>query len=101
MFLRNELQIVSMIRHPYITEIRDVYEQKENIYISMEMINGGELLNYFLNNNLVEKEIAKIMKQVVEAIDYLHSCGIMHRDLKPENILIQFQELELSDDTCI
>ena len=67
----------------------------------MEMINGGELLNYFSNNNLSEKEIAKIMKQVVEAIDYLHSCGIMHRDLKPENILIQFQELELSDDTCI
>ena len=67
----------------------------------MEMINGGELLNYFSNNNLTEKEIAKIMKQVVEAIDYLHSCGIMHRDLKPENILIQFQELELSDDTCI
>ena len=45
-FLRNELQIVSMIRHPYITEIRDVYEQKDWIYISMECITGGELIKY-------------------------------------------------------
>ena len=45
-FLRNELQIISMIRHPYVVEIRDVYESKRWIFISMECVKGGELFNY-------------------------------------------------------
>ena len=61
-FLRNELLIVSMIRHPYITEIREVYEQKDKIWISMELITGGELIKYIEKNELTEKEIAMIMK---------------------------------------
>ena len=35
-----------------------------------------------------EFEIAVIMKQLLEGVQYLHCCGVMHRDLKPENILI-------------
>ena len=80
-----------MIRHPYITEIREVYEQKDKIWISMELISGGELIKYIEKNELTEKEIAMIMRQALEALDYLHSCGIMHRDLKPENILVQLE----------
>ena len=49
-FLRNELLIVSMIRHPYITEIREVYEQRDKIWISMECISGGELIKYITEN---------------------------------------------------
>ena len=90
-----------MIRHPYITEIRDVYEQKDWIHISMECIKGGELISYMNKNDLKEIEIAKIMKQALEAIEYLHSCGIMHRDLKPENILIQLENIVYDDDTEI
>ena len=52
-----------MIRHPYITEIRDVYETDKWIYISMECVTGGELVSYINKNVLVESEIAIIMKQ--------------------------------------
>ena len=90
-----------MIRHPYICEIRDQYEQEQWIYISMECIRGGELSSYMKNHLMPEVEIAKIMKQALEAVNYLHSCGIIHRDLKPENVLIQLEKLELSDETRI
>ena len=90
-----------MIRHPYITEIRDVYEETNYIYISMECVRGGELSDYINKDYMSELEIAKIMKQLLEAVDYLHSCGIIHRDLKPENILMNMEKLMLSDDTVI
>ena len=99
--MRNELLIVSMIRHPYITELREVYEQKDKIWISMECISGGELSEYIKNYALDEKEIAKIMKQAFEAIEYLHACGIMHRDLKPENVLVQLENTVYSDETVV
>ena len=42
--------------------------------------------------SLSEYEIAVIMKQLLEGVQYLHCCGVMHRDLKPENILIEFEK---------
>ena len=81
-----------MIRHPYVVEIRDVYESKRWIYISMESVKGGELFNYLDQNSLTEIGIAQIMKQALQALDYLHACGIMHRDIKPENILVELDD---------
>ena len=92
LFLRNELQIISMIRHPYVVEIRDVYESKRWIFISMESVKGGELFNYLDQNELTEQDICKIIKQALEALGYLHSCGVVHRDIKPENILVELEE---------
>ena len=67
----------------------------------MECISGGELSEYITKYVLDEKEIAKIMKQAFEAIEYLHACGIMHRDLKPENILVQLENTVYSDETDV
>jgi len=59
----------------------------------MEECNGGELferlaLNAKNHKLYTEKDAAKLMKQILEAVNYLHHHGICHRDLKPENILI-------------
>ena len=58
----------------------------------MEECNGGELFqrlaeNAKHNKNYTEKDAAIIMKQILQAVNYLHSHGVCHRDLKPENIL--------------
>lgn len=59
----------------------------------MEECSGGELfqrlaLNAKNNQLYTEKDAARLMKQILEAVNYLHHHGICHRDLKPENILL-------------
>jgi len=41
--------------------------------------------------NSSEKYVAPVIAQVIEAVDYIHSKGIVHRDIKPENIVIAFE----------
>ena len=90
-FLRDEIQITSLLSHPNAVEIREVYETKRWMFIMMEQVMGGELFNYLQNNSVTELEMAFIMKQLLLGIGYLHECGIIHRDLKPENILIELE----------
>ena len=63
----------------------------------MEECNGGELFQRLADNakhnkNYTEKDAAGIMKQILQAVNYLHSHGVCHRDLKPENILFSSME---------
>ena len=55
----------------------------------MEFLEGGELFEVIINQGYFsEKEAANIMKQLLSAVNYLHSLNIVHRDLKPENIML-------------
>ena len=86
-YLKSEVHISRLIRHPRIVEMKEIYEDENRMYLVMEQVNGGEL-SQFIDACLKEKDVALIMYQLLEAVDHFHSCGIVHRDLKPENILI-------------
>ena len=60
-FLRNELQIISMVSHPNIVEVHEYFETKRWIYIAMECVRGGELFGYLDMVDLTELEIAIVM----------------------------------------
>ena len=59
-------------------------------YIFEELMSGGDLFSYILHKggHLHEAEAAVIIRQVTEALKYLHERDIVHRDVKPENLLI-------------
>ena len=58
-------------------------------YIIMELFDGYELYSWIKNNETFsEKHSTLVIKQVLNAIKYLHSKSIVHRDIKPENILL-------------
>jgi serine/threonine protein kinase len=78
-----------MIRHESIVQLKETYESEKYLLIVMEQVSGGELYQHIKTYELEEREIAIIMFQLLQAIHYLHSCGIAHRDLKPENILVE------------
>ena len=91
-FIRQEKSYLKLIKHQNIINLKDIYENKENIYIITECCNGGDLLSFLIkkskNNSSISEEIAaKIIKKIAEGIQYLNIFGIIHRDIKPENIM--------------
>ncbi|KAJ8518308.1 hypothetical protein ONZ45_g4597 [Pleurotus djamor] len=86
-----EISIMEKLKHPNICELREVFIQKDNgtINLVLELVEGGDLLDYILNNNGLSEAAAKhITYQMCDALSYIHSEGVAHRDLKPENILL-------------
>jgi calcium-dependent protein kinase len=85
-----EIQVLKELEHPNIIKIFEYYVDNKNHYIISELLTGGELYETIIKcHKFNEKTAAFIMKQILSALNYLHSKGIVHRDIKPENILVQ------------
>eukprot|EP00921_Rhytidocystis_pertsovi_P015571 GHVQ01024763.1.p1 GENE.GHVQ01024763.1~~GHVQ01024763.1.p1 ORF type:complete len:591 (-),score=80.89 GHVQ01024763.1:886-2658(-) len=85
---RLEISIMKSLDHPNIIKLFETFEDHRNIYLVMELSQGGELFDRIIEEGrFTEKDGARLMKQIFSAVHYLHSNHIMHRDLKPENFL--------------
>mmetsp|Transcript_57303 Transcript_57303/g.116658 ORF Transcript_57303/g.116658 Transcript_57303/m.116658 type:complete len:1133 (+) Transcript_57303:288-3686(+) len=90
MQLREEIFIMCQLDHPNIVRLEEVYESHKEIYLVQELCVGGELydrLDEQPDYHYTEAECARLIKQMLCAVRYLHSKGIIHRDLKLENFL--------------
>jgi len=67
-FLREEIQIIKLISHPNIVQMRETYETEKYMFIIMEQASGGELFEHIKSYELEEREISLIMYQIVQAI---------------------------------
>jgi calcium-dependent protein kinase len=75
--------------HPNIVKLFEVYDQKNYYVMVMELCDGGELFHRITNFKMSEGEVIYYTKQILNAIFYMHTKGIIHRDIKPENMLIE------------
>ena len=88
--LEKEIKILKSLRHPNIVHLFSDIQDKSNIYLIMEYIEGIELLQYISSNSkLTEEEACFYFRQIISAIEYLHKLKIAHRDIKPENMIIE------------
>jgi calcium-dependent protein kinase len=88
-----EVEILKKLVHPNIMQIFEFFEDKKNFYIISELCEGGELFDQILEKgSFNENEAAWVMKQLMSAINYIHTNNIVHRDLKPENILLDMKK---------
>ncbi|KAH0539282.1 ribosomal protein S6 kinase 2 beta [Cotesia glomerata] len=75
-------------RHPHIVSLRAVHEDERRVYLVLELLRGGELLNRLIQRrNFSEREAAEVIYTITSVVNYLHENGVVHRDLKPSNIL--------------
>lgn len=86
---RREAQAAGRLTHPKIVSIYEYGEDDEMAYIVMELIHGKELKDYFdREERFGIRDGIRIVLQLLDALDYSHSRGVVHRDIKPANILI-------------
>ncbi|CAG0888469.1 unnamed protein product [Darwinula stevensoni] len=85
-----EIEILRIVAgHPYIIELHDVFESDTFIFLVFELCKNGELFDYLTSVvTLSEKKTKYIMRQLLDALEYVHSKHIVHRDVKPENVLL-------------
>jgi hypothetical protein len=80
--LREEIYIMCQLDHPSIVRLEEVYESQSEIYLVQELCLGGELfdrLDEQPDYHYTEAECARLVKQMLSAVRYLHSKGIIHR----------------------
>ncbi|XP_031130182.1 calcium-dependent protein kinase 24-like [Ipomoea triloba] len=87
--VRREVEIMRHLpKHPNIVSYKDVFEDKEAVYLLMELCEGGELFDRIVaKGHYTERAAALVTKTILEVIQMCHKHGVIHRDLKPENFL--------------
>ncbi|CAE1322985.1 PHKG [Acanthosepion pharaonis] len=85
-----EIKVLKLCsNHRYIINLHDVFETSTFIFLVFELCKKGELFDYLTQVvTLSEKRTRIIMRQLLEAVKFIHEKNIVHRDLKPENILL-------------
>nr|CDJ92269.1 Serine threonine protein kinase-related domain containing protein [Haemonchus contortus] len=88
-FLPREIECWKRLNHPHLVRILGHYEAMQHVFLTMEFARGGDMLQHVQKKGPVKEHQAMIwMSQVISAVYYMHTHGIVHRDLKLENIVI-------------
>ncbi|KAM6959163.1 triple functional domain protein [Aplochiton taeniatus] len=84
-----ELRLLQRLQHTHVVRLLDIYETSSSYALVLEMVDQGRLLDYIVSwGNLTEDKVACYLRDVLEALHYLHNSRIVHLDVKPENLLV-------------
>ncbi|KAF8842696.1 RIM15, signal transduction response regulator [Paxillus ammoniavirescens] len=91
--------LMKQAESPFVAKLYFTFQSKENLYLVMEYLNGGDCAALIKSLGCLPEEWTRqYIAEVVLGLEYLHERGVVHRDLKPDNLLIdQHGHLKLTD----
>ena len=95
----NEQILMSKASSPWIVELKASFQEDDYLYLVMEYLPGGDLMNLLIQKDtLTEKEAKFYIAELILAIESIHNLDCIHRDIKPDNVLIDKNgHIKLSD----
>ncbi|KAL7252817.1 hypothetical protein ACSBR1_007389 [Camellia fascicularis] len=88
-YVKLERIVIDQLDHPGIVRLFFTFQDNFSLYMALESCEGGELFDQITRKGrLPEDEARFYAAEVVDALEYIHSMGLIHRDIKPENLLL-------------
>ncbi|XP_073502231.1 kalirin-like [Phyllobates terribilis] len=88
----HEAALLQHLQHPQYITVHDTYESPSAYILVLDLMEDGRLLDYLMNHDeLMEEKVAFYIRDIMGALQYLHSCRVAHLDLKPENLMIDLR----------
>ena len=86
---RQEANVLARLNHPHLVGVTDFFQEGRNVYLVMQFVEGMSLSDIINRDGaLREDQVLIWANQLLDAVSYCHSQGVIHRDIKPQNIII-------------
>ena len=87
--INSEREFLSKLNHPFIVNMHYAFQDKDNLYLVMDMLSGGDL-RYHISRyrKFSEEQTRFFISNIVYALQYIHENNVIHRDIKPENLVL-------------
>ncbi|CAH8545499.1 unnamed protein product [Schistosoma haematobium] len=87
----NEVEVMKELHHPKLLNLHEVFDDKNDVAMVMELLTGGELLDRLADENstMSEADAINYIRQVCEGIQHMHDTNIIHLDIKPEDLMFE------------
>ena len=97
--VRNEQILMSKVKSPWIVELKASFQEDDYLYLVMEFLPGGDLMNLLIKKDILTEDEARFyIAELILSIESIHKLDCIHRDIKPDNILIdKTGHVKLSD----
>ncbi len=95
--LLREARAAARLNHPGICQVFDVVEEKGELWVAMELLEGESLFDRLKRERLGVEKAVEITQGILGPLGFLHARGLVHRDLKPSNIFVTPHGVKLLD----
>ncbi|CAN6894290.1 unnamed protein product [Brassica oleracea] len=88
-YVKLERIVLDQLDHPGIVKLFFTFQDNFSLYMALESCEGGELFDQITRKGCLSEDEARFYgAEVVDALEYIHTMGLIHRDIKPENLLL-------------